>query len=233
MNNLFKKLSLADLIGHELKNHLSLFRWHIETLKKSFSQKTLSHLSQETEKMIQFLNQIMHLQSLEHSTDLKKEWILINQLIEPVLNSLKPFAKNNNVSIKINPAGENIEVYTNIVFTKLALKNLILNAVEHTKDEVEITLKYFPKIRCLKIYFKDRGPGILKQELPHLFKAFYKGQNAKSQALGKNYGLGLTIAYKTALLQKGSLTVKNHPEGGALFILTLPQAQIQKLKKSA
>jgi two-component system sensor histidine kinase MtrB len=57
--------------------------------------------------------------------------------------------------------------------------------------------------------------------LPYLFERFYRADQSRSRAEGGS-GLGLAIALQIAEAHQGSLVAANHPQGGAVFTLTLP-----------
>jgi two-component system sensor histidine kinase HupT/HoxJ len=63
----------------------------------------------------------------------------------------------------------------------------------------------------------DSGPGIADEDLKKLFDPFFT-----TKAVGKGTGLGLYISYGLAHDMGGDLWAGNHPQGGAVFTLTLP-----------
>ena len=67
----------------------------------------------------------------------------------------------------------------------------------------------------------DSGIGIPLDDLQHIFERFYRTDRARSRSEGGT-GLGLAIARQLAEAHNGSLTVGNHPQGGAVFTLILP-----------
>ncbi len=75
----------------------------------------------------------------------------------------------------------------------------------------------------VKIWVRDHGPGV-PRDAERLFERFYQGDSARTRdAAGeKGSGLGLSIARAIAQAHGGTLTAANHPEGGAVFSLTLP-----------
>jgi len=77
----------------------------------------------------------------------------------------------------------------------------------------------------LLISVKDEGPGLPESAIPHLFERFYRHEKARSRETGGT-GLGLAISKKLALLMGGDLTAGNHPDGGAVFTLSLPIPRI-------
>lgn len=65
----------------------------------------------------------------------------------------------------------------------------------------------------LEITVQDEGAGFAREDLPHLFERFYRGQNPA----GQGAGIGLALAKAIIEAQNGVLTARNRPEGGAQF----------------
>jgi signal transduction histidine kinase len=68
---------------------------------------------------------------------------------------------------------------------------------------------------------RDGGQGIPETALPPIFERFYRADRGRSRARGGS-GLGLAIARRLAEAHGGTLSAANHPQGGAVFTLTLP-----------
>ena len=71
----------------------------------------------------------------------------------------------------------------------------------------------------LLISFRDHGPGIPETELGKVFEPFYTTKKA-----GQGLGLGLSISHRIVESMEGTLSVANHPYGGAVFTIDLPMA---------
>lgn len=71
------------------------------------------------------------------------------------------------------------------------------------------------------IRIRDHGPGIAPDQLARVFEPFYRIETSRSRQSGGT-GLGLTIARNIAEQHGGSLTLRNHPDGGLEALLTLP-----------
>lgn len=69
-----------------------------------------------------------------------------------------------------------------------------------------------------RITIADNGPGIPADALPKLFRPFFT-----TKANGT--GLGLAVVQKIIVQHGGQVEVRNRPEGGAAFIVTLPLPQ--------
>ncbi|WP_432185349.1 sensor histidine kinase [Streptomyces tendae] len=102
----------------------------------------------------------------------------------------------------------------------VVLGNLVANALHHGRPPVTVAVR----VRGDRVWVTvtDRGPGIPDEALPYVFDRFYKADAARPRSGGS--GLGLAIAQENAALNDGTLTAANHPDGGAVFTLTLPSA---------
>ena len=66
------------------------------------------------------------------------------------------------------------------------------------------------------IIISDNGTGISKQDLPHIFERFYKGDNQK-----ESIGIGLNMAKKIIDLSGGEINVLSTPSEGTTFIIKI------------
>jgi len=72
----------------------------------------------------------------------------------------------------------------------------------------------------------DRGPGIRKEDLPHLFEPFFRGRDGATAGVPGS-GLGLSLVRHIAEAHGGRVTVETGPEGAA-FTLRLPALEAQE-----
>ena len=102
------------------------------------------------------------------------------------------------------------------------LMNLVLNARDATcgcrAPLLEITALVADG--TVSLHLADNGPGIEPANLSRLFDPFFT-----TKPVGQGTGLGLSISYGIVERHGGRLEASNRPQGGALFILSLPLAQ--------
>ncbi|MBZ6254785.1 HAMP domain-containing histidine kinase [Streptomyces olivaceus] len=99
------------------------------------------------------------------------------------------------------------------------LANLIGNALKHGGSPVRVSVTRADDEIVIRV--RDHGPGIPEDVLPHVFDRFYKASASRPRSEGS--GLGLSIAMENAHIHGGGITAENSPEGGAVFVLRLPQ----------
>ena len=74
------------------------------------------------------------------------------------------------------------------------------------------------------ITVEDNGIGIPPEDLPNVFKRFYRVDKARSRAAGGT-GLGLSIVSDTVSRRGGSIWAENVATGGSRFTVTLPSVE--------
>lgn len=101
---------------------------------------------------------------------------------------------------------------------------LLDNAVKYTKSGT-ITLKLSQPTKKLYCSVRDTGVGIEEDKRKVIFERFYRDRNDRNENLSgtPGLGIGLYIAIKIIKYMKGSIKLKNNPEGeGTEFIVEVP-----------
>jgi two-component system OmpR family sensor kinase len=104
------------------------------------------------------------------------------------------------------------------------LDNLLDNAIRYSRPDGAIELEVLRLNGTVQIDVRDQGPGVPASSRPHLFERFYRGDDARVLS-DTGAGLGLAIARWVARAHGGDLTLLDGTGTGAVFRLTLPNAQ--------
>lgn len=101
------------------------------------------------------------------------------------------------------------------------LVNLIGNALDAVEGQADkrLHLTARPSDEMVEVSLRDYGPGVPEHLHARIFDPFFS-----TKEVGKGLGLGLSISYNIMRDFDGSLSVRNHPEGGAEFVLRLHPA---------
>lgn len=128
-------------------------------------------------------------------------------------------------ALELNVEGPaDLEVSADAKLLSRALENLIINALRHTRERVDVDVAADgPWVR---IAVRDRGPGVpdfLKAELFDMFGSV----KLKSSGGRRGHGLGLYLVRLVARAHAGDVEVSDRAGGGASFVISLP-ASLEK-----
>lgn len=216
-NNL--EMILSD-ISHQIKTPLTSM-YVINDLLKSdkLSKKEkiefLNKNESQLERIEWLVTSLLKLSRLDNGfVKLKKEKVEVAKLIENCLNPLLiPIElKNQNVVKQI----DNFEIDIDFNWFSEAIINILKNAHEHTNAYGTIKVEASDNSMYSSIIISDNGTGISKQDLPHIFERFYKGDNQK-----ESIGIGLNMAKKIIDLSGGEINVLSTPSVGTTFIIKI------------
>ncbi|NLO93032.1 MAG: HAMP domain-containing histidine kinase [Clostridiaceae bacterium] len=193
ITSLLSKPDLTDTRRNELFNELDILLGRIEWL----------------------ITTLLKISKLDTGTiKLKKEKImvcdLIKKAIEPIAISLE--LREQEIHTKI--LGDET-LYGDFGWTVEAVENILKNCMENTQKGSIIRITALENVLYTEITITDNGPGIQKEDLPHLFERFYKGKNSSDQG----FGIGLALARTIIVSQSGTIKAENAPEGGARFTI--------------
>jgi two-component system, OmpR family, sensor kinase len=101
------------------------------------------------------------------------------------------------------------------------LANPLDNAIKFSTTGSAVTVRVAIDAQDAVLSVADAGPGISKDDLPHLFERFYRGSSARA-AEAHGVGLGLALSQAIVHAHGGRIEASNQPAGGALFTVRLP-----------
>ena len=99
--------------------------------------------------------------------------------------------------------------------------NLLTNAIQYNQPNGEVRVKVASHGGLAILTVSDTGPGIPAEDLPHVFKRFYRGDKSRT---GGNTGLGLAISKAIVEAHGGSIEVSSGEDAGTTFTVRLPAA---------
>lgn len=100
-----------------------------------------------------------------------------------------------------------------------AIQNILKNCMESVGDHGSIRIACEDTALYTEITVHDSGAGFAPDDLPRLFDRFYRGKSANASG----YGIGLALCKRIIAQQDATIVAKNHPQGGAVFILRFPK----------
>lgn len=214
--------SLAD-IAHQLRTPLTSVNLILSLLENSHDENELKKFKREAEELLLqmdwLITSLLKISRLDAGIVVfKSEEINVNKLIS---TALRPFL----ISIELHNIDLQIHVENGIVihgdsgWLSEALQNIFKNCIESVGDNGRLQITCENNQLFTEIVIHDSGDGFKKEDLPYLFKRFYRGKN--TDATG--YGIGLALCRMIITRQGGTITAKNHVQGGAIFYIHFPK----------
>ena len=218
-----EKIFLNDTISdisHQLKTPMTslmlLTDLMYNDLDKEKKIEFLDRTNAQLSRMDWLIKSMLKLSKLEAKViDFKTEKVNINELIRRSISPLSVPMELKNISLNIN-GNKEASYIGDIEWSSEALGNIIKNCIEHTKEGGNLNISYEENPIYSEIVIKDNGEGIDKEDIPNIFKRFYKGKNSKSDSVG----IGLAMAKSIIESQNGDIYVKSEKNMGTEFHIT-------------
>ncbi len=224
----FKSIVLG-ILGHEFKTPLSGILGFSHLLSKncqcSEDKEMLNFIYQSAQRLNATLNSVVTLAAIESDQlTIKNEPICLEESIDSIIDSFKPFLSNNINLIVKNEFLDGTTIFTDENCFHQILYHLLDNAIKFTDaGSVEICFSTHENdtSNSIQIKVKDTGIGIQKQKVGTIFEPFRQlseGTDRKYEGLG----LGLTTTKKLVEKLNGTINVSSKPNKGSVFTVSLP-----------
>lgn len=215
-------VNLLSDISHQLKTPLStMIVYNDILLSKDLSKEKQSLFLKNNEdqlnRMSWLILNLLKLAKIDaNAIELEIENQSLNETIEEIIDTLK--SKAIEAKVKVEFAQNNI-VYLNHdrLWLQEALINVVKNGIEHAGEDGRIDINIEANPVYTKIIINNTGESIPEEDLPHIFKRFYKGKRVQKS---DSIGIGLALAKSVIERHGGYIEVKSSVVYGTSFIIT-------------
>lgn len=218
------KNNFVSLISHDLKTPIAKIQAIVDRLMSNSAatefQGDLTQLRQSGDELNRYIQSILKLLRIE-SRDFKLNVTVadFNQIVEEVLNQLRPLAKERNQSFTTD-----LEPLFSIEIDATLIREVVLNLIENA-------MKYSPAGAVIgistleqdgRVIFKvtDQGSGIPPEELPLIWGKFVRGKEQNMKTKGS--GLGLYLVKYFIELHGGTVQIESEIDKGTTVTFSLP-----------
>jgi signal transduction histidine kinase len=212
-------------IAHEIRNPLNSIRLTSRVLARRLAdqpqaQESTTLITSEIDRLDSLLSSLLVF-GADEPGKLRRQ--PIQPLLERALALVGPHAKERNVRLNLLVDADS-EACVDGDRLQQALMNLLLNAIDASGKNGEVTLSMSHSADEVEINVEDSGPGLTAEQQDRLFEAFYTT---------KSNGTGLGLAVTKTLLEKMGASIEasnrngvnNGGSGGARFRISLRTAE--------
>ncbi|MBC7896885.1 MAG: hybrid sensor histidine kinase/response regulator [Cytophagaceae bacterium] len=230
---------LLAVVAHDLRNPLAVVAMYAETLLRGgrvagasedaeWEQAALTTISANTGTMQRLVEDLLDASSMRgDGLRIHRVTRRVGDAFESARVMLAPLAEAAGVLLAFVGDEQAAEAVGTIDPERIAqlLSNLVGNAVKFTPSGGRVEVRFAVQGSVLHASVTDSGPGISATELPHLFTAFWTGeQKVGGGRNGHGAGLGLWIARGIAEAHGGELEAESRLGEGATFRFRIPLA---------
>jgi CheY-like chemotaxis protein len=213
--NIAKSAFIATA-SHDLRQPMQAINIFIELVNfKNWGERERS-IFQKMRASITVLNKmfntLLDISKLDSNLTTFYEDFELAAVVNDIALTFTPSAVEKNISLQFNES--NYLVYGDRNLTEQILRNLLANAIQYTTTG-GVTVDFTDVNGRLTISVKDTGCGIPQEDLPFIYKEFFRSQHSRSQHDG--LGLGLSIVSRIIEKLGGQLSVDTQPLVGTQF----------------
>lgn len=192
--------------AHELRTPLSIMQLSLDKLPPS---RLRDDLQADTQHMTRLVGQMLDLAQADAMAVEPDTPVDLADIGRDIVAAMAPKVFESQRDLRFACVGDTTALGHAEAIYRI-YRNLIDNALAHAPGNtpIEVTAGPGPQISV-----RDHGPGILDEDVPHIFERFWRKDRRKTDGAG----LGLGIVQRLAQAHGGAITVENAPGGGALF----------------
>lgn len=233
LNDKNKRLDeFCQTVAHDIRGPLGGLIMRLEYLNDKFDNITKERIKDVITTSLGVCERLVsQVQAMYEFAKLGKEasnmeFFDLNELINALIQDLN-FANNPSINIQID---EFPKIYGSKELVKRLFLNLTTNAIKYNdKEQKSIKIGYDGEENLsagtfAKIYVKDNGNGISKEDLKNVFKLFNRASENNSKKEG--LGVGLTVVERVIELHLGKIKIESEIGKGTYFKFLLPIEKI-------
>lgn len=222
----WRQRMMQDLM-HELRTPLTSILTRLEAMIDGVYPATETNLSKiygELDRLSRYVDDMNKLSEAEAARfQLQLERTDLQDLVRGVCEGFLFVAQEKEIELVLVPAYAPCIAEVDPDRMVQVVSNLLANAIKYTPEGGKVEVGLGSGERGVYFYCRDNGVGIAEEELPNIFRRFYRAR--KSQARhSRGLGVGLSIVQALVDAHGGQVSAESEPGKGSVFTVFLPAA---------
>ena len=224
------KTEFVSLAAHQLRTPLSAIKWTLRMVldgdlgpiteeQRDFIEKTYN----SNERMINLINDLLDVTRIEEGKYLYKPVLTdFEPICQFVINSYREEVERRKLKIEFKKPEKKLpRVKVDVEKIRLAIQNLLENAIRYTKSGGEISVSLRDLKKEIEFSVRDTGVGIPKDQQARVFTKFFRAANVMRMET-EGSGLGLFITKNIIEAHGGKIWFESEEGKGTTFYFSLP-----------
>ncbi len=209
-NNFAENLSN---IAHQLKTPITSISLTLQMAKDCGKHAPIMEIERQLDRLMHLEEELLLLSRIDAGTlTLDRRPTDVFTLLTLASDNLYELSAQKGVFIHVPEMGL-LDINVDPDWTMEAVINLMKNCMEAAGTDTAVHCSYEKNPLYVQIRIWDEGEGFAKEDFPHLFERFYRGERAKNAGTG----IGLSLSKAIIEMQNGTIRAFNLPNGGACF----------------
>ncbi len=241
LQDITKRMKLENMrkefvanVSHEIRTPLTSVKSYTETLldgaldDRNVAVEFLNIINSEADRMTLLVKDLLELSKMDSSQmDFDMKIIDLTELVAANVSHHIMIAKRQNKNMEFVKYPDKLYVEADAERINQVLNNIITNSLKYSSEGASVRIWLETGSFHHKVYVKDNGMGIPKEDLRRIFERFYRVDKARSRELGGT-GLGLSIAQEIMESHGGKITAISELGKGTTMIIRFPIANPDK-----
>ena len=223
--NFMRQAQFTADASHELRTPVTVLLTETQSVlarERSVGeyQQSLAACQRAARRMRRLIESMLALARVDSGeTDGTREDCDFDRVVQNAVEQLRPLALEEGIQLKVDCSPVRCACLPEQV--SQVVTNLVSNAIAYNRPGGEIGVKVWSESAFALLEVRDTGIGISPEDLPHIFKRFYRADRARTQARGQT-GLGLAITTAIVESHGGQIKAESVVGEGSTFTVKLP-----------
>lgn len=218
---------VSQLLAHELKSPIAAIGGAVELLQDETDpdrrHRLETNIAGETGRLQRIVEGVLNLARAENRGRLdEEEDVALAELVQDVLATRSERLAFRGLTADTDLHA--VHISGSRFLLRQAVANLLDNAIDFSPSGGHLMFQLERTTTMVCLCIRDQGPGIPDYALPRLFERFYSVPRPDTGE--RSSGLGLNLVQEVARLHRGTIELRNLPEGGAEACLCLPATKL-------
>ena len=216
----FMKDTISD-ISHQLKTPLAALNIYNgitqEEAEDAAAVREFSALSeQELDRIETLVQNLLKIAGLDAGTIVfEKSEENLSDMMEQIGKQFAYRAEREGKKLSLS-GDDSVFLFCDRTWLAEAVSNIVKNAFDHTEKGDTIRIEWRKFAFVVQIVVSDSGSGIHPEDLPHIFKRFYRSRFSKDT---QGIGLGLPLAKAIVEAHSGTIQADSELKAGTVFTI--------------
>jgi two-component system, OmpR family, sensor kinase len=211
--------------SHELRTPLTTMRGFAELYRQGAArdmEMVMSRIESESRRMGLLVDDLLLLARLDAQRPIELNRVDLLALASDAVHDAQAVRPTRNIAMDVFDGPGTPEVLGDEARLRQVLGNLVVNALQHTPETADITVRVGTEGDDAILEVVDNGPGMSQQDALRIFERFYRTDSSRARISG-GAGLGLSIVDSLVHAHGGIVTVTTAPGQGCRFYVSLPR----------